>query len=150
MFIKRLVMWVAALGAAGSAYADPWKSTSEVSCQSSAPESGGIRSVKKIELIKPMKVYRLFGGGARKLGGYWTTTRYRKSDATRAALGICAEWIDGTKSPIDHSVSCTAPVGTKMCRGTTQAVKCGGGTTYKSSSKYQFFIPVEERSKLKC
>ncbi len=139
-----------ALSAASSAQADPWKATSEVSCENSSPGGGGIRSTKKIELTKPMKVYRLWGGSATKLGGFWTTTRYSKSDTTRAALGICEEWPDGTKSPLDHSLTCTAPVGTKMCRGMTESVKCGGGTIYKSSRKYQFFIPRSERSKLKC
>lgn len=141
---------VALVLAVSSAHADPWKTTSEGSCQDSAANDGGIRSPKRIELTKPMKVYRLWGGSAIKLGGFWTNTRYSKSNATRAALGICAEWPDGKESPMNHSVTCTAPVGTKMCRGTTQEVKCGGGTVYKSTGKYQFFIPRSERSKLKC
>ncbi len=150
MFERSLVMFVFSLVAANSAHADPWKSTAGVSCQSSSPHDGGIRSARAIELTKPMKVYRLWGGSSTKLGGFWTNKRYSKSDSTRAKLGICAEWPDGAESPMDHSTTCTAPVGTRMCRGTTRTVKCGGGTIYKSNSNYQLFIPGPERSKLKC
>jgi hypothetical protein len=141
---------LAAMFATGPAHADPWKSASGISCQNGSPKDGGLRSARVIELTKPMKVYRLWGGSASKLGGFWTDTRYSKSKSTRAALGICEAWPDGSESPMDHSVSCTAPAGTKMCRGTTQSVKCGDGTIYKSTGNYQYFIPGSERSKLKC
>lgn len=146
----RTVIVAVAMVVASSAQADPWKSTSEISCQSGLPHDGGIRSAKAIVLTKPIKIYRLWGGSSTKLGGFWTPKRYSKSDKTRAALGVCAEWPDGAESPMNHSTTCTAPIGIKMCRGTTQTVKCSGGTIYKSNSNYQLFIPGPERSKLKC
>ena len=77
-----------------------------------AAGTGGIRCAKfyRKRKGKTASIHRLYGGGAREFGGYWTFEAFKPHAAGyREQFAICKDWND-----LSHSVECKLGASTEV------------------------------------
>jgi hypothetical protein len=81
-------------------------------------------SYQKVVTDQPTTLYRVYGGGARRLGGFWTRSEPTDLAQARRDLALNPAW--GNTG--DKVVEVTVPAGTTFYEGTAAAQPTAGGT----------------------